>query len=143
MSDKASMKPIIILPPGMMTPEDIQKLEANWLCVVIAKDPSQVKFLDPTLCIAHRTDLEQAAIQLSRKVLNPGYWTHDDTRQQLTRTFCDILLKGTPLDKNPTKAEQEAEIISNARLDELRTIAREEARAEKAAAKAKKEMNAK
>jgi hypothetical protein len=41
------MKPIMILPPEVMSPEDIKLLNENGLCVVIVKEPAKVRFVDP------------------------------------------------------------------------------------------------
>lgn len=132
------MKPIIILPPDAMADDQIQQLRDNGLCVVVAKDPSKVKFLDPIPSAAERTKIEDAAIQLSRKVLATGYWSHNDTRQNLAATFVDILVSGTKLDPKPQREEVERDVFDREKLDEIRRLAREEAKAERAAAKAAK-----
>lgn len=137
-NEPGRMKPIIILPVGAMDQEAIDTLRENGICVVEAKDPAAVTFLDPIPCISSRTEVENAAIQLSRKVLGPGYWTNEDTRKTIAGTFLDILVKGTALDPRPSRAEQERQIFDTAKADELRRLAREEAKAERIAAKAKK-----
>ncbi len=131
------MKPIIILPPDTMSSEDIKTLRDNELCVVVASNPAAVKFVDPIPAVSQRTHIEDAAIKLSRKVINPGFWNDSTTREHLTRAFVDILLKGTPLDPMGTQQEQEREIFNITKADELRRLAREEAKAERAAIKAK------
>ncbi len=68
------MKPIIIIPEGAMSAESIKELRDNGICVVEAKDPACVKFLDPIPAAQGRTNVEDAAIQLSRKILNKGFW---------------------------------------------------------------------
>lgn len=90
------MKPIIILPPKTMSKSDIKALRDNELCVVIAKDPSQVKFLDPIPTSSSRTQMENAAIALSRKLLNGQMLQFQ--RGDITRAYVDILIKGSPLD---------------------------------------------
>lgn len=139
------MKPIMIIPEGSMKPEDIQRLNDNDLCVVEAKEPGAVKFVDPIPAISSRTEIEQAAISLSRKVLNRGAWNDGsaggDTHAYIVKTFVSLLVKGSPLDPHPSKQEREQEIFDVARADELRTIAREEARAERQAAKAAKDKS--
>lgn len=132
------MKPIIILPVGAMEQEAMELLRENGICVIEAKDPAAVRFLDPIPCISSRTEIENGAIQLSRKVLGPGYWTSEDTRKTIAGTFLDILVKGTALDPKPSRAEQERQIFDVAKADELRKLAREEAKADRIAAKAKK-----
>lgn len=79
MNEEIRMKPIIILPPGTMTDENIAMLRDNGLSVVV---------------------------------------------------------NGTPLQPGPTKEEREQDVFDSAKLDELRRLAREEAKAERAAAKA-------
>jgi hypothetical protein len=100
------MKPIVILPEGLMSREDIAKLEGNFLCAVECKDPSKVKFLDPIPSAGDRGKIARAAIELSRIVLT-GAWGQYFTgealgRQQMSRIFCDLLMKGTELDPNGT-----------------------------------------
>lgn len=129
------MKPIIILPPDAMSEEHIKLLRENELCVVVAKNPAVVKFVDPLPVITQRTKVEAAAIALSRKVLNPGFWTSNDTRQLMAQTYVDILINGTPLQKGPTQEELEKEIFDEAKRDELCKLAREEAKAEREAAR--------
>lgn len=129
------MKPMIILPPDAMSAEDIAELRKNHLCVVVAKDPALVKFVDPIPAQSSRTDIENAAIQLSRKMLT-GDLYDSETKKDFAREFVDILVRGTPLDSRPTQAEHEKAVFNAAKDDELRRLAREEAKAERAAAKA-------
>lgn len=135
------VKPIIILPRGAMNEADIKRLNNNNLCVVEAEDPAKVRFLDPIPSAASRTAVEQAGIALSRRVLAPGFWTNNDTRQNMAAVFVDLLVKGTPLDPTPPPPPPE-DIIAEARREELRNIGREEARAERVAEKAKKAAEA-
>jgi hypothetical protein len=113
----------------------LQRLRDNGLCVVEAKEPALVKFLDPIPAVASRTIVENAAIELSRKVMSKSYWTSDHTRNEIATAYVDLLIRGTPLDPMPTKQERELEIFDAAKADELRRLAREEAKAERAAAK--------
>lgn len=131
------MKPMIILPPNQMSEANIKLLRENGICVVVAKNPAAVRFVDPIPAASSRTQIEAAAIKLSRKVLNPGYWNSDTTRQEVCRTFVEILAKDTPLDRDGSQEERDALEIECARQEELRKIAREEVRAAKAAEKAK------
>jgi len=136
------MKPIIILTPDSMSAEDIKMLRDNELCVVVSKNPAAVKFVDPIPAMSSRTQIEQAAINLSRKVLH-GRWGHitADTTigiNTFSRLFVECLIEGTPLDERGTRQEQEEQYFDQFKLDELRKLAREEAKAERAAAKAKK-----
>ena len=62
------MKPILILPRGQMSQAAIKMLRENGLCVVEAKDPSQVRFVEtPSM---DYTAQEQAAIKLVKKLLS-------------------------------------------------------------------------
>lgn len=134
------MKPVIILPPGQMNSTNMKMLRDNGFCVVVAKNPSAVQFIDPIPAVSNRTEIESAAIKLSRKVMNPGFWGNSDTRDVMCRTFMDILMNGTPLDPRGTKEEQERVIQERARQDELAKIAREEARAEREAKRLKQPL---
>ena len=49
------MKPMIILPPDVMDKENIDLLRENGICVVVAKDPAKVRFVDPIPAVASRT----------------------------------------------------------------------------------------
>lgn len=135
------MKPIIILPPDVMAEDDIQLLRDNGLCVVVSTDPAKVRFVDPIPAVSSRTEMENAAIALSRKVLSPGWLAGDKpytvTRGTIASMYLDLLTKGTTLDAE--KMEYEKNVFDNAKIDEIRKIAREEARAEREAAKAAKQ----
>lgn len=131
------MKPIIILPPDKMSPDDIKMLRDNEICVVVASDPSAIKFLDPIPAASSRTKIEDAAIRLSRKILNTGCYD-ENTRANFARMYVELLAEGTPLDSKPSQAEQERQIFDAEKRNELQRLAREEAKAERAAAKAVK-----
>ena len=139
-----NMKPMIILPPDTMSKEDIQTLRDNDMCVVEATDPTKVKFVDPIPVSSSRTQIESAAIQLSRRILQYDSTTWNENcrmdAQKVWKTFIDLVIAGSPLDPKPSKAEMEQQIFDSARADELRKIAREEARAER---QSKKEAEAK
>ena len=144
MSDNGRMKPIIIIPPETMSKEDIKELRDNGLCVVEAADPSRVKFLDPIPSAAERTKHEQAAIQLSRKILSRNFYdssghNYPVDRSDVAKLYIELLVKGTSLDPDPTAAEREIQIFDSAKADELRRLAREEAKADRQAAKAAKQ----
>lgn len=133
------MKPLLILPKGTMSAKDKEKLTKNGICVVEAEEPSLVKFVDSVPEIASRTQIEQAAIQLSRKVLTKDAWAwNSGIEKDVAKMYIDLLIKGTPLDPRPTQQEQEKQIFDQAKADELRRLAKEEAKAERDAAKAAK-----
>lgn len=127
------MKPMIILPPEEMTPEDISLLRENGICVVVSKNPQSVKFVDPLPVVSNRTQMEEAAIQLSRRLLRGDLFR--DNRRDFASLYMDCLTKGTSLDPEPTQQEQEKRIFDGAKVEEIRRLAREEAKAERAAKK--------
>lgn len=127
---------MIILPPDTMSEADMKLLRENQICVVVAKDPAKVKFVDPIPAASSRTQIENAAIQLSRRCLKGELFPNN--RGDFARLFVDCLVVGTPLDKDPTQAEREQAFFNNVKEDELRRLAKEEARAERADAKAAK-----
>ncbi len=133
------MKPIIILPPDVMSEENIKLLRENDLCVVIAKDPCKVKFVDPIPAVSSRTQMETAALKLSRVLLNGawGNWTNANlvSHSDIARIYTDILIAGTPLDKNGSNEEREQRYFNDEKMSEIRRLAREDAKAERAAAK--------
>jgi hypothetical protein len=134
------MKPMIIIPPNTMSDADIQELRKNEICVVVATDPAKVKFVDPIPAVSSRTKIEQAAIQLSRKLLH-RQWTHITTDNSIgintiSRLYIECLIAGTPLDERGSIEEREQEYFDNAKMTELERLAKEEARAERAAKRA-------
>lgn len=142
MSDADNMKPIIILAPGVMSDTDKQMLRDNGLCVVEAADPSKVKFVDPIPSAVQRTKIETAAIQLSRILLTSdnGYRA---SREDVCKIYVEALIKGTPLQSGPTQEERERDYFNNEKRLELQRLAREEAKEERAAAKAAKKSGTK
>lgn len=53
----------------------------------------------------------------------------------MARVYIDILMQGTPLSNEPSKEEKEKRIFDDAKHDELRRLAKEEAKAERLAAR--------
>lgn len=138
------MKPIIVLPEGTMKAEDIAKLTDNGLCVVEAKNPALVKFVDPIPSAAQRTKVEDAAIQLSRKLLNGfGYNNGYISPAGVASLYVHLLVNGTPLDSKKTQSEIDQEVFDDEKHRELRRLAREDAKSERAAIKAAKEKEKK
>ena len=133
------MKPIIIMPEGVMDQANIDLLNANDICVVVAKEPQAVRFIDPLPAMSSRTQMESAAIQLCRKLLNGyGYSNNGYIQyQELCRLYTQLLTEGTVLGTGETEEERLAEIRRYEKEAEVRRLAREEAKAEREAAKAK------
>ena len=144
MSTETKMNPMIILPYGQMLESQIKLLRDNGICVVTAKDPSKIRFVDPIPAASSRTQMENAAIKLSRLLLN-GTWNPPDRsldRSDFCRFFVEFLVEGTPLDKSGTVADREKIEYNYAHLDEVRKMAREDARAERESKKAKQAATA-
>jgi len=130
------MKPIIVIPPNTISDRDITLLRENGLCVVKAKDPSKVKFIDPIPCQSSRTEMEDAAIKLSRRLL-AGDLVGADYRKNVAALYVDILVKGTALDIKGSREEQEQQLFDSAKREEIARLAREEAKAERVTQKTK------
>jgi len=131
------MKPMMIVPPKTFSEGDLQLLRDNGICIVEHENPAAVRFVDPLPVVSSRSEMEVAAIALSRKLLTKGHcpW-NDAARGEIARMFADLLLKGTSLD---AEREQRDEFVYNStKDDEIRALARADARAERAAAKAAK-----
>ena len=130
-------KPILILPPGAISKEDLAKLNENGICSVEAEDPSKIKFLDPIPSAGDRGKIENACILLSRRLLN---WNSNFniTKADVSNFYIQALMDGTCLSDKPTQEEKEAALFRNEKSAEIARLAREEAKAERAAEKAKK-----
>jgi len=141
------MKPIIIVPTKTLSPENLKMLRDNELCVIEAKDPAKIKFLDPIPSASQHDKAEAAAISLSRILLN-GQWAEYDSSAQIgrstfSRIFVDLLIKGTALDRNGTIAQQRDNEYNYAYAQEVAKLAREDARNERAKKKKEAEEKAK
>jgi hypothetical protein len=132
------MKPMIIIPPGLMAQSEIKLLRDNGICVVTAKDPAKIKFVDPLPAASSRTQIEDAAIKLSRTILKQGTY-NEESRANMAKMFVDLVVSGTALDPRPSQAEAEKREYDQARLEEVRRLAREDAKAEHLAKKSKAE----
>lgn len=126
---------MIVLPPDEVSPEDVKKLEENGICVVVAKNPAQLKFVDPLPAVSSRNQMEMAAIRLSRRLLRGDLFR--DNRKDFANLYVDCLVKGTSLDPDQTPEEKEKLIFDLAKAEEIRKLAREEARVERATKKVK------
>lgn len=92
------MKPVIILPIGTMKKKDIQQLRENLFCVVEAKKPEDIRFMEPPP--QGYSAQEKAAMALCRfvvaqrtdKILYAGH---------LKEFLCDVLINGSPLQAQP------------------------------------------
>jgi len=121
------MKPMMILPPGLMSKADIELIRENGICVAVASDPTKVKFIDPIPAASSRSQIEDAAIKLSRILLN-GQWGNFYNSSQLGKSefsvlFLKCLLQGTPLDPKGTLEERRDDIIAAEKAEEYRRIA--------------------
>lgn len=138
MAKEGGMKPIIIIPPKLMSAEDVKLLTDNGLCVVTAKDPALVKFLDPIPAEAQRSKIEHAAIKLSRMLLN-GDWNQSAYpalgKKEFAELYIGLLMDGNPLDHRDTPEEQQQKVFNEVKHQEVCRLAREEAKAELAAKK--------
>lgn len=92
------MKPMVIIPPDVMSDEDITLLRENGICVVVCKEPDAVRFVDAIPEISSRTEIQAASIELSRFLLSPPPGSQSTLyRSDIIKTFCDILMRGEPL----------------------------------------------
>jgi hypothetical protein len=133
------MRPMMILPPHALSQADIKKLNDNGICTVVAKNPGALKFVDPIPSVLQRSKMEDAAIKLSRKILNRGHGPFDNygnaSRKDLIQTYVELLVDGTSLDPAGTIEERQQAIFEEEKEDELRRLAREEAKAVREAKK--------
>lgn len=83
------MKPVVIIPPKTMSPEDIQRMRDTGLCVVECTKPHMVRFLDPPPCsvaVRDRAAIETFKMIWSRRVEYPF------TRDGLAKVFVGVLM---------------------------------------------------
>jgi len=134
------VKPIIIVPTKTLSAENLKLLRDNDLCVIECKDPAKVKFLDPIPSAVQRTKVEDAAIKLSRILLNEtwGYYSNANSlsKADCCRIYVDMLIKGTALDRHGTIEEQRENAYNYAFKEETEKLARQEAREARAKKKA-------
>lgn len=130
------MKPIVIIPPDLMSKDDIDILRGNDICVVVATDPAKVRFLDPIPAAQNRSKIESAAILLSRRLLNGVNSGSVFHKSDFARMYMELLIQGTPLDQNGTSEEQEQRAFDYEKRAETERLARAEAKAERDARKA-------
>lgn len=93
---QSRMRPIIILPPGAVSQKDMQRLRDNLCCVIVAKDPSLVRFSEPPP--EGYTAQERACIRLCRVLLSKTNRENNITGTNLAGLYVDMLLEGTPLE---------------------------------------------
>lgn len=92
------MKPVIVLPPGVMSKRDMKRLNDNDFCVVECKEPERVRFCEPPP-LGYSVQ-EKAAIQLSRRLLAAkNSWNIN--RKDLCEILADCLMEGWPLTGSP------------------------------------------
>ena len=90
------MKPVIILPEGMMSKADKSRLNANDFCVVECKDPSLVRFQEPPP-LGYSAQ-EKAAIQLCRWILSHTLGSTSFNKQELSAKLAEIFIHGSQLE---------------------------------------------
>lgn len=130
---------MIILPPDTMSAEDIKKMEENGICVVVANDPAKVRFVDPIPAASSRTQIENAAINFSRKLLSKGEWeSHSMDFGDICKWFCACLVIGTPLDPSGTAEDLRQDVYNEAYFMTLSESAVKDAEEESARIKAEK-----
>jgi len=95
MEENKKMKPTFVLPCGHISKQDIKQLRDNGFCVVEAKYPEKIRFLDPPPF--GYTQQEQAAIQLTRKLLAEPYHA-TKSMNEIKNMLIYILVEGSPID---------------------------------------------
>lgn len=93
------VKPVIILPKGELSPEDLERLRDNGFCCVEAEHPDEVRFMEPPP--AGYEKAEQAAIQLCRYIVNYEKRECHFERRQLVDLLARYMIEGTPLSALP------------------------------------------
>jgi hypothetical protein len=91
------IKPVIIVEPGAMAKKDIAKMDKAGITVVEAKNPQNIRFLDPPPC--DRNDYERACIKLSRFLLTAGAINTQYSRYNISEFFVKALLDGIPMEQ--------------------------------------------
>ena len=87
MSDEqkaTNRQPIMVLPRGALSAEDIERLRANGICCVEADDPDAIRFVDPPLDVSV---IDRCAGQIFRRILDRA----DRTDTYTARTLGDFL----------------------------------------------------
>jgi hypothetical protein len=87
---RGRFKPVIVLPPDQMSREDINELRTAGFCVVEAKDPSLVRFIEPP--VVSVSDQERAALSLCRMLANPSKRESVFSGGTIAASLCDLLL---------------------------------------------------
>lgn len=103
---------MIVLPPHAMSDKDVRLLRKNGICVVVAKDPSEVRFVDPIPASSNRTEMEAAAVAMTRKLLEWPWSATFATKEFISELYCKLLVRGTSLD--PGAGIEEARNAANA-----------------------------
>lgn len=88
------MKPVIVLPPKSVSKADIKELRENGICVIVAKDPSVVRFIEPPP--NGYNEQEKAAIKLCRYLVRRDN-TASCGRQEIMALLAHFFIEGSPL----------------------------------------------
>jgi hypothetical protein len=94
MIEEQRIKPVMILPRGEVSPEDIALMRENGFCVVEAQNPDAVRFMEPPP--NGYSEQEKAAIALCRHLMKfqPDVtWTKREVGHMLAQFF----IEGSPL----------------------------------------------
>lgn len=89
------MKPVIMLPPGQISKNDIERLFDNGFIVVTVKNPESVRFVEPPP-LGYSAQ-EKAAIALCRHILKAKN-NYSTTRSELSNWLVEFFISGSSLD---------------------------------------------
>ena len=95
--DDLKMKPVMIVPKGALSKADLKRLNDNFICVVEAKDPAAVRWMEPYPQGYNVQEL--AAIELARGLLRDGKLPGHgyNVKQTVGALYAEILLRSDPL----------------------------------------------
>ena len=98
------MKPILVLPPDNMSAEDIALLREIDICVVVAKNPADLRFIDPPPT-GNYDQVTEASLNLSRLIINNTDKNY--STRELASFWAQALINAHPVRKQTvTKTEE-------------------------------------
>lgn len=95
MSELKQMKPVVILPKGAMSKEDIQRLNDNDFVVVEAEAPEDVRFCEPP-AMGYSVQ-ERAAISLCRYLMSNR--SYNLNFGEISSLYAQFIIRGSPLEQ--------------------------------------------